>query len=191
MDELYKKRFIDFYAFVYHLPEEDEEKSHIHLFVIPNGQQDTDQIRTELEELDPNNPQLPLGCMPFRSSKWDDWKLYNDHDVAYLLSKGQSRKYHYTDADYTYSDRVYFNELNHSIDRSKLNRNKLVVEAVDNGVSFEALLRTGQIPVQMVTQFKMMYDLLYNAKVRRGYDEETGEVIQSHTPKQTEEDLPF
>lgn len=191
MDELYKKHYIDFYAFVQHIPEEDEEKSHIHLFVIPNGQQDTDQIRAELEELDPNNPQKPLGCMPFWSSKWDDWKQYSDHDTAYLLSKGQSRKYHYTDADYTYSDKVYFNELNHKIDRSKLNRNKLVMEAVDNGVSFEALLRTGQIPVQMVAQFKMMYDLLYNAKVRRGIDEETGEVKQSHTPKQTDEDLPF
>lgn len=193
LDELYKKRVISFYAFVQHLPEEDELKSHIHVYIEPNGQQDTDQIHDELEELDPNNPQLPLGCIPFRSSKWGEWKQYCDHDTTYLLSKGQTRKYHYSDLDYVYSDRVYFNELNHTIDRSKLNRNQLIKDAVDNGVSFVDLVKTGQIPVQMIGAFKMMYDLLTSDKIRRATDPETGELIPSHTPKKDpdDDDLPF
>lgn len=192
LDKLYKTKVIDFYAFVYHLAEEDEEKSHIHVYIEPNGQQDTDQIQEELEELDPNNPQLPLGCIRFRSSKWGEWKQYCDHDIAYLLSKGQTRKYHYSDADYVYSDKVYFNELNHTIDRSKLNRNQLVKDAVDNGISFVDLVKTGQVPVQMIGAFKMMYDLLSNDKIRRAIDPETGELQQSHTPKDdNNDDLPF
>lgn len=190
LSELHSRRIIDFWAFVYHFKEEDESKDHIHLFIIPNGQQDTDQLRDYLEEPDPNNPLKPLGCMPFRSSKWDDWKQYCDHDERYLTSKGQWRKHHYNNADYSVSDEQYFNELNHQIDRSKLTANQVIIDAVRNNIPFSQLLMTGQIPVQLITQYRMMYDLVYDNEIKRKYDEETGEMVRSHTPKD-EEELPF
>lgn len=186
LHELLAKRVIDFFAFVEHYPEEDEKKSHIHLYLIPNGRQDTDQIRDYFDELDPENPQKPLRCLPFRSSKYDEWKQYNDHDEAYLASKGQTRKYHYNNSDYTVSDEVYFQELNHTIDRSKLNRNKVIVDAVDSGRSFTELVAKGQIPVQQIASYKMMYDILMAQKVYQTgtmrIDVKTGEKVPSHTP---------
>lgn len=195
LTELYQKRIIDFFAFVEHYPEEDEKKSHIHVYMMPNGTQDTDQLREELLELDPNNYQ-PLGCLPFNSSKWSEWKQYCDHDPDYLASKGQTRKYRYVDMDYVTSDETYFQELNHTIDRSKFNRNKIIIKAVEEGRTFADLVKTGQIPVQMIGAYKMMYDIVLQQKLMteqtyRGIDEETGEVRVSHTPKDDNPDLPF
>lgn len=190
LSELHARRFIDFWSFVKHHKEDDESKDHIHLFIIPNGQQDTDQIRDYLEEPDPKNPRKPLGCMPFQSSKWGDWKQYCDHDVRYLMSKGQTRKYHYNNADYSVSDEQYFSELNHQIDRSKLTANQLIIDAVKEGRSFESLVMTGQIPVQLIAQYKQMYDMVYSVTLRRKMNEDTGEIVKSHTPKEDEE-LPF
>lgn len=194
LEELYRKRIIDFWAYIKHYPEEDEKKSHLHVYLIPNGQQDTDQLRTELEELDPTDPQKrPLGCLPFTSSKYDDWKLYCDHNEQYLLSKGQKRKYHYVDMDYITSDETYFQELNHKIDKSKFSRNQLIIKAIDDNISFDSLLRTGQIPVQLISQYKTMYDILYQSKMMstyRGIDRETGELKESHISNK-DDDLPF
>ena len=69
LDELVITRKIEFYAFIEHLPEDDETKKHKHLLIIPNGTINTDQVQDYLTELDPTKPDgKPLGCIMFRSS---------------------------------------------------------------------------------------------------------------------------
>ena len=60
---------LSFYSFIYHFAEEDEKKDHIHLYIVPNGLQDTDKIREDLLELT-NKEEKGLGTLPFRSSKF-------------------------------------------------------------------------------------------------------------------------
>ena len=184
LDQLVQRRYISFYAFVKHYAEEDERKDHIHLIVIPNGQIQTDTISDILQELDSANPLKQLGVMPWRSSKWADWYLYSSHDKAYLASKGQSRKYHYTRDDVVCSDTDILNEEIHQMDMSKLSKVKALNQAISDGVPFEELLARGQIPVQQVYAFRQTYDLLQAYYTNRNgrqthqkIDPDTGELL--------------
>lgn len=153
---------------------------------MPDGQIDTKTVTNLLQELDLKNPHLPpLGVMPWRSSKFDDWFLYVSHDVAYLASKGQTRKYHYQPSDFISSNDDFFNELIHTIDRSKYQKSKDFYDAAMNGVSFEKLLATGQIPVPQFNQFLQMYNYITGGQAYRNgrethtpkFDDETGELL--------------
>ena len=74
LNELVRKRVIKFWAFIEHIPEEDEKKKHKHLYMIPNGQLDTDQLDEFFREIDIEDvTRPPLGIKMFVSSKWDDW----------------------------------------------------------------------------------------------------------------------
>ena len=185
LGELIDRRKIAFYAFVEHLPEEDEKKAHKHLIIVPNGQINTDEVLEYLLEVDPNNPLKPLGCIPPHSSKFGDWSLYAIHDTQYLASKGQSRKYHYKPEEVICSDRDYLNEEVHQIDMSKLSKVKMLLQAVEDKVPFEKLLATGQIPIQQCYAFKQAYDTIANYTFRNGrqshqnIDTETGEILHN------------
>ena len=76
LNRLLETREINFYSFIEHLPEENEKKSHIHLYIVPNGQIDTDKLREEFFEFIDKNS-LPLGVLPFMCSKFQDWYLYS------------------------------------------------------------------------------------------------------------------
>lgn len=186
LNDLINRRKIAFYGFIEHLPEEDEKKAHKHLYIVPNGQINTDEVVDYLLELDPKNPEKPLGCIPFHSSKFTDWYLYSVHDKDYLASKGQSRKYSYRKDEVQVSDSDYFNEEIHRMDLSKLSKIKVLREAVENNIPFEHLLMTGQIPIQQVYAFRQSYDLIDNYKARtqrngrdthQKIDPDTGELI--------------
>lgn len=86
-----------FFAYIYHRDEKDK-KDHYHLYLEPNTRvRDTDfqRIRAAFEQADPaaegaaaeSADRPPLGCMPFRKSKFDDWYLYAIHNREYLESK--------------------------------------------------------------------------------------------------------
>ncbi len=190
LDDLVARRCICFYAFVYHYAEEDEKKNHIHLCIIPNGQIDTDSVSDLLVELDPSNPLKPLSVMPWRSSKWGEWYLYTSHDTAYLASKMQTRKYHYSEADFVSSEPDYLHELVATIDRSKYAKTQEFVEKVKSGVSFGYLLETGQIPAPQFNQWLQMYQYLSGSVVSRNtrfthtpiVDPHSGEVFEPSTP---------
>ena len=185
LNDLVNRRKISFWAFVEHLPEEDEKKKHKHLFIIPNGQINTDEVDDYLLEHDPEHPDKPLKCMPFTSSKFMDWYLYSIHDTDYLASKGHARKYHYTREEVICSDSDYLNEEIHRMDMSKLSKVKALNQAVKDGIPFEKLLMTGQIPVQQVYAFRQAYDMINGflhterngRKTHQIVDPETGEVI--------------
>ena len=72
---------IDFYAFIEHMPEEDELKKHIHLYVEPCGEINTTTFCNELLEVDTDNvDSKPLGCIRCVPSKFPDWYMYVLHD---------------------------------------------------------------------------------------------------------------
>lgn len=157
---LYDRRVLSFYAFVYHYAEEDESKNHIHLICFPNGQYQTDQLHDYLQELDAQDPMQPLGIMPIRSSKWEDWYLYSSHDASYLASKGQVRKYHYQESDFHSPSKDYLHEIVCTIDRTKYAKTQDFVNAVQGGSTFIDLVTKGQIPAPQFNQWKAMYDYL-------------------------------
>ena len=184
LNDLVNRRKLAFWAYVEHLPEEDEKKAHKHLYIVPNGQINTDEVLLDiLVEYDPAHPGKPLGCVGVKSSKFYDWYMYSIHDVDYLSSKGQSRKYHYRREEVACSDTDYLNEEIHQMDMSKLSKVKALNEAVRNGVPFEELLMRGQIPVQQVYAFQKTYGMLQTYTYRNGrdthqyIDEDTGEIL--------------
>lgn len=199
LQRLVDTRKIDFFAFVEHFPEEDETKKHKHLFIVPNGKTDTDQVRNELLEVDISNPLAkPLGCMPCKSSKFADWYLYALHDSNYLASKGQSRKYHYSKSDFIVSDGDYFNEEIHTIDHTKYNRFNELKRALEDGRSFADVLASGIVPLQQTYAWEKAYGILAERVTNRGdrtgheefhgtVDEITGEFIEYTS----DDDLPF
>ena len=186
LNDLYQRRVIDFFAWISHYPEEDEKKLHKHVYIVPNGRVDTDQVLDYLLELDPLNPTLPLKCLRPRSSKFADWYLYAIHDTAYLASKGQARKYHYSIADIVSADSDYLLEEVHTIDFAKLNRFASLRDAAVSGTPFEELLMGGSIPIQQTYAYRQAYELMSHYKLDRGdntthtplCDPMTGEIIE-------------
>ena len=160
--ELEKKRIISFWMYIHHLKEDDEEKDHIHVFMIPNGKQNVDSIKNEFDEIDQSNA-LPLKCIFFKNSKFDDAYFYFLHDEKYLASKNQSRKYHYSEDDLIVSDRAIFLELKHEIDYSKLNINRISViqEYVKGKKPFYLMVAKGVVPIQQIKQWEMAYKLIW------------------------------
>lgn len=184
LDDLVARNIFSFYAFVYHYKEEDENKDHIHLICFPNGQYQTDQLKDYLTEIDSNNPLKPLGVMPFCSSKWGDWFLYSSHDVGYLASKGQSRKYHYNENDFICSEPDYLKELVKTIDYTKYAKTQDFISKIKNGIPFEKLVETGQVPVTQFNQFLSLYNFVI---------EHTTNTFRNgnltHSPSETEVDF--
>lgn len=187
LNELISQGHIDFFAYIEHLPEEDETKKHKHLYIVPSGRVDTEQVRQYLTEIDPLKPtEKPLRCLPCKPSKFADWYLYALHDSRYLASKGQSRKLHYTLEEFTVSDNDFFIEEIHTIDFSKLNRVEALVNAVESDIPFADLVKVGMVPLQQFVGYQKAYNLLSENKTYRNnrlghetdavIDMETGEV---------------
>lgn len=162
LDDLIKKGFISFYAFIEHLPEEDEEKKHKHLYLVPDGQVETTSLFEKLIEVDPKQPLKPFKCIPPRSSKFKDWYLYAKHDIDYLSSKGQSRKYNYQMNEFVVSDHDYFMEEIHQMDMSHLQNIKILRSAIQNKVPFEQMVFNGSIPIPLVNQYSKVYEMMTN-----------------------------
>lgn len=161
LNDMIKNHCIEFWAFINHIPEEDERKPHKHLFIIPSGTVDTFALSDILEEIDFTNPTMPpLGTIFWKHSKFVDWYLYALHDIDYLASKGESRKYHYDKSEFIVSECDYFNELIHSCDFSQYTKHKKLREAVQSDISFRDLFANGFIPVQQIGQYSLAYNLL-------------------------------
>lgn len=183
LNELIIKRTIDFWAFIEHLPEEDEKKSHIHLFIVPNGKVDTDQIKDYLTELNPSDIAHPFGCIFFQSSKFADWFFYSLHDTEYLSTKGQSRKYRYTEEELFLSDIDYFTALKHEIDYSKYGnkKTKIVINAIESGTPLTDLLNAGLISPQNFLQWEKIHNHITYRNDRQTHTPFTDETIDLET----------
>lgn len=180
LNEFIKNGVIEFWAFMNHKAEEDELKNHKHVFMIPSKQVNTSSLQSELQEVDLKNPlQKPLGCIMFKSSKFDHWYLYALHDEAYLASKGQKRKYHYTKDEMQCSDIDYLNELVATIDWSKMgNPVDEIIDAAQKGVSFKQYIQENRLSLYQIGNAKKVYDMFAH-----GGEELYRGSRQTHTPK--------
>ena len=161
LNELVQGGLIQFWAFIEHLPEEDEKKAHKHLYIIPAKLIDTQRIEKALQEIDLTDiTAKPLGAIFPQSSKFDDWYLYSLHDKKYLAYKGQKRKYHYNDNAFFVSCPDTFQELKNLIDYTKINRLNLIIEKAENGESLSDIIKTCNIPLQLVGQVKHLYNII-------------------------------
>ena len=172
-EDLIESGIIDFAFWIEHAPEEDELKAHKHLYIMPSSVTDTKVLQKAFEEFDDNNDK-PLGVITFMPSKFDDWFLYSIHDKAYLASKGQSRKYHYLIDDFSRTDDILFRELINKIDRSKFIGLERVKNAVETGLSFQELVNLGAVPIQLINQYRLAYEMVDTVQ-RNGRE--------THTPK--------
>lgn len=157
--ELQKRDLISFFAWVEHQPEEDEKKSHKHLYVMPSKQLNTSEFERYFEEVDLNNDK-PLRILPCQSSKFADWFLYSCHNKEYLALKGQKRQYHYSKEDFITSDVDFFNELIHTIDYQHYRKTGDFLEYIQLGYSFEQLLFMGIIPINQVLQYERFFNIV-------------------------------
>lgn len=100
LKQLEDNHVIEWWAYIYHLAEEDEKKEHAHLIMQPNLTINTAILRDEFTEEDLNNPDKPIRCLPFNvisKKNISDWYLYCLHDPSYLMYKdGQSRQHLYS-----------------------------------------------------------------------------------------------
>lgn len=171
LDELIACGVIEFYAFVDHLPESDETKSHKHLFIVPSSNIDTFSLQNQLKEVDLDHPDMPpLGCIMFRHSKFADWFMYCQHDIDYLAMRGEFKEFVYSKDDFIVSDKDYFNELIHTSDFSKFKIFQKLRDAVSADVSFKELVSNGFVPVPQIVQYRMAYNIMKYGIAN--YDEE-------------------
>ena len=177
-----------FWAFMEHKPEDDEggKKQHFHVFAIPSKIINTDDIRKEFLEDDPDNDK-PRGTLLWKTSKFDSWYMYALHDSAYLASKGQSRKYHYTHDMIITSDDDDLTCMARSIDLITLSPYMDMRNAQGLGMTFAEYFNRGTIPIQQVRLYQTAWDLLKQCHTNRNtktahdmdieIDKITGEII--------------
>ena len=167
--ELQKAKIISFWAFIHHLPEDDEggKKHHCHVYMEPSKMLQTDDVKEHFWEYDPENPNKPLGCISFRASKFDDWYLYAIHDPAYLARKGMSRKYHYKHEDVKSSDPDDLLYRVRMINRVAVSPYSAMQEAIQNGLTWQEYFSRGTVPIPQIRQFEAAWYMLLNHTTNR------------------------
>lgn len=160
LNELVRRHKVDFWAYINHYAEVDESKAHKHVYIIPSCLTDTSSFKALFDEPDQTNPlNKPLAIMPCRASKtFGDWYLYGIHDTAYLASKLQARQYHYTIDDMVTSDADYLVELVHTIDFSKIDRQRVFFDAVESGESMVDLCVKGVVPISQYSNWERAFN---------------------------------
>lgn len=191
LEELRKRGDLDFWCFIRHHGETNEdgskEKEHFHVYLQPGTALDRRELRQQFIQFY-KNESLPRGFMPMQPSNWSDWYLYGLHDKEYLTSKGQSREFYYSDRDMVRSDDTFFWELVHRIDRTKINPLGEVVRAAQSGISFAEFITTHQLSLLQVRSAQFVFQqvqggLAFKTLQRAGrpdhepVDPETGEYI--------------
>lgn len=152
-----------FWAYIRHNGEEkttDEAlgKDHWHILVIPNKCIDLMTTKREFDEYFPADPKNPLRCLPFRTSKTEEWVLYALHDPDYLALKGLTKTYVYDVCDFKSSDpdmmHVLWVEAKQWLQSNPVTKMR---RAARNGVSFGDLVRSGSIGIQQIRNAELYY----------------------------------
>jgi len=161
LEELKRNHVISDYMFIFHHHESDERKDHIHLWILPNKLVDTMELQEFLQELDFKHPDKPLGCIPFRVSKVDDWLLYTEHFEPYLKFIGQSREYHYVRSDFHFADEDSFEDMyNHAHKGSEFaQRYQILQQLQSDAMNPTDLIYNGTLPLNMATSLNALYSL--------------------------------
>lgn len=176
LDELVKAQKIAFWAFIQHKPEEDEKKSHIHLYCEPAKIVQTEEFKEFFKEPDKEHPYKPLTCISWQSSKFDDWYEYSIHDERYLASKGQSRHFHYEQKDVISSDEDDLEFHISQIDMIKLTPYQVLSDAFKAHKTFADVISSGAVPIQQIRAYQTAWEVLKTTLTRTS---------PTHTPKET------
>lgn len=173
LNELQKAGLLSFWTYVTHQPEDDEggNKVHHHVYAEPSKMLQTDQLRDALKEPDPMNPEKPLGCLVWVSSKFDHWYMYGKHDRRYLASKGQSRKYTYDHEEFVTCDDDTLLYKVRTIDLTSLSPYADMEEAQRIGLTWEEYFSRGTVPLPQITLFERAWYALSNARTIRAEKE--------------------
>lgn len=196
LNELENAKLVSFWAFIKHQGEDDEGglKDHIHVYIEPASSVQTVNLEEVFKEFDPNHPDKPLGCISFRSSKFDDWYLYSVHDTPYLAVKGLVKKFHYQYEDFLYSSEPDFRFHFKSIDISHLTPVRVILDAQSEGLTFREFALSGRIPFREIALYRSWWYTFttdvaegdgFPTTIKRAYDinKKTGEI----TPKEDSE----
>lgn len=167
LEECVNAGIITAWFFIEHQPEEDETKAHKHVYIELTKLVQTEDLRKRFIEPTPLSPR-PLGCMPFQSSKFDDWYLYGLHDKSYLASKGESRIHEYSHEDFYTSDIDYFDEKARKVARETGGIMRRIRDAVAANMSWIELASSGVIPLNLMNQAKTAYDAARSVHTTRG-----------------------
>lgn len=161
LNDLVQTGKLSFWAAIEHKGEDDEagKKNHFHIYAEPSKRLQTDVLRASLVEPLPDTDK-PLGALPWRSSVFSDWYMYVKHDKAYLLSKGKERKYHYSHEDFFSSESDYLLCLAREISLLDVSPYKEMESCVKQGIPWPDFFRRGTVPVQLVRQYKIAYEIL-------------------------------
>lgn len=156
--DLYARHLISDWFYIKHCAEEDEKKDHFHVFLNPNTLIDTMELQEEFIEEVPD--QLPLKCINFVNSDYDNAILYFVHDVKYLMFKGETRKFHYNKEDFVVCDSdnfdVYWNHAYHGSDFALRNRQNTLINSSDN---YAELVLSGSFDLKQTTQLLALQNL--------------------------------
>lgn len=169
LNELTKAKVLSFWAFIEHQPEDDEggNKVHYHVYMEPSKMCQTEDLRQEFREYDPDKPDKPKGCLTFVSSQFGPWYLYVLHDKRYLASKGQSRKYHYKHEHMISSDADDLLFKAKTIDLLSLTPYDDMIDAQNNGLNWTEYFARATVPLPQIRNFKMAWDTLMRNRLNR------------------------
>lgn len=154
LKELVDANKIDFYMYIFHKAELDENSDHIHIIFYPTRNIDTKELDSLFTEPDQTNI-LPLGL----SKKWKpvykdhdlDWILYVLHDPVYCkaTSKGE-KKFTYTPNDIISNDeRTKQDLIFQSYHETEFYHDKAITEMIiDNNLSGTDLLTNGYVSIK-------------------------------------------
>lgn len=171
LNELRNAKILSEWFFITHKAEADEAgaRDHNHVYFIPSKGIQTDDVRQELKEFDPQNPEKPRGCLTMRSSKFGNWYLYALHDPDYLASKGESRKFHYKREDFKASDQDVLDELIYEIDVvGELGAFKGMSDAKKRGMTFQEYFNLGRVAPQQVRAYQAAWEMIESGLTDRG-----------------------
>ena len=177
LEELRKTKVITWWAFIPHLAEDDEQgkKDHLHVYVEPARMLQTEDLREELREPDPEHDK-PLCCLSWESSKFDHWYMYVLHDKRYLASKGQSRRYSYRHDDIVTNDEDELLHKARRIDHLSLSPYGDMLDAIQHGVTWPEYFARGTVPLPQLNAFEKAWGLLVaqctDRNGRAGHDDE-------------------
>jgi len=179
LNELQKAKKISLWHFIQHQGEDDEagKKDHIHLYIEPSKLIQTDDLKEFFSEYDPTHSSKPLTCLTFRSSKFQDWYLYGEHNKAYLASKNQTRRYAYRYEHFKTSDADELNRQYKEIDLTALTPFMAILDAQANGLTFFEYIKHSGVPLPQLRNAEYAWFLCEQNGTYR-YDRQT------HTPKE-------
>ena len=169
LTELVKAKRLSFFAVIKHKPEDDEggKKEHFHVYCEPSKMMQTDDMKDELTEYDPEKPDKPKTCIPCNSSNFDNWALYGLHDKRYLAMKNQSRRFHYRYEDFITSDADALLFKFRSIDLTALSPYADMEDAIMQGLTFEDFFSRGTIPIPQLRNFQFAWQCLVETMTNR------------------------